>query len=191
MCIIQLVELMKKRKNNMKTWNIDSSHSEIGFKVKHLMVSNVRGKFNSFEGKIEMPDEDFSKGMVTFSAETKSIDTGNSMRDGHLQSPDFFNSTEFPILSFASKSITNKSGNDFTVNGDLTMHGITKEIALATTYNGKVVGMDGLEVMSFEITGALNRKDFGLTWNAPIEQGGVVISDEVKLDINAEFKEVK
>ena len=175
----------------MKTWNIDNAHSEISFKVKHLMVSNVRGKFNSFEGKIELPEEDLTKAVISFSAETKSIDTGNSMRDGHLQSPDFFNSAEFPTLTFVSTSITNKSGNDFTVTGDLTMHGITKEIVLATTFNGKVAGMDGLEVMSFEITGALSRKDFGLTWNAPIEQGGVVVSDEVKLDINAEFKEVK
>ena len=175
----------------MKTWNIDSAHSEISFKVKHLMVSNVRGKFNSFEGKIELPEEDLTKAVISFSAETKSIDTGNAMRDGHLQSPDFFNSAEFPTLTFTSTSITNKSGNDFIVVGTLTMHGVAKEVTLNTTYNGKVAGMDGLEVMSFEITGALSRKDFGLTWNAPIEQGGVVVSDEVKLDINAEFKEVK
>ena len=175
----------------MKTWNIDNAHSEISFKVKHLMVSNVRGKFNNFEGKIELPEEDLTKGVVSFSAETKSIDTGNSMRDGHLQSPDFFNSAEFPTLTFVSTSITNKSGNNFIVVGTLTMHGVSKEVTLATTYNGKVAGMDGLEVMSFEITGALSRKDFDLTWNAPIEQGGVVVSDEVKLDINAEFKEAK
>ena len=175
----------------MKTWNIDSAHSEIGFKVKHLMISSVRGKFNSFEGKIEMPDEDFTKGMVNFSAETKSIDTGNTMRDGHLQSPDFFNSALFPTLTFASKSITKKSGNDFEVMGTFTMHGVMKDITLNTTYNGMTSGMDGLKVMSFEITGSLSRKDFGLTWNAPIEQGGVVVSDEVKIDINAEFKEAK
>ncbi|MEI8270192.1 MAG: YceI family protein [bacterium] len=174
----------------MKTWNLDGAHSEISFKVKHLMLSNFRGKFNSFEGKIELPEEDLTKGIVTFSAETKSIDTGNAMRDGHLQSQDFFNSAEFPTLTFISKSITNKSGNNFIVVGDIAMHGITKEIALTTTYNGMVTGMDGIKVMSFEITGALSRKDFGLTWNAPLEQG-VVVSDEVKLDINAEFKEVK
>ena len=174
----------------MKTWNIDVAHSEISFKVKHLMVSNVRGKFNSYEGKIELPDEDLTKAVISFSAETKSIDTGNTMRDGHLQSPDFFNSTEFPTLSFASKSITKKSGNDFEVIGPLTMHGVTKEVILNTTFNGMTAGMDGLKVMSFEITGSLSRKDFGLMWNAPIEQGGVVVSDEVKLDINAEFKEV-
>ena len=175
----------------MKIWNIDVAHSEISFKVKHLMVSNVRGKFNSFEGKIELPDEDFTKAVISFNAETKSIDTGNAMRDGHLQSADFFNCAEFPTLTFASTNITNKSGNDFIVTGTLTMHGIAKEITLNTTYNGMTSGMDGQKVMSFEITGSLSRRDFGLTWNAPIEQGGVVVSDEVKLDINAEFKEVK
>ena len=175
----------------MKTWNIDNTHSEIGFKVKHLMISNVRGKFNNFEGKIELPDEDLTTGVISFSAETNSIDTGNTMRDGHLQSPEFFDSALFPTLTFASKSVTNKSGNDFEVVGTLTMHGVAKEITLNTTYNGMTSGMDGLEVMSFEITGSLSRKDFGLTWNAPIEQGGVVVSDEIKLDINAEFKEIK
>ena len=175
----------------MKKWIIDNAHSEIGFKVKHLMVSNVRGKFNSFEGSIEMSDENFANAVISFSANTASINTGNDMRDGHLQSPDFFNSVEFPTLTFTSKSITNKNGNDFEVAGALTMHGITKEITLDTTYNGIAVGMDSLKVMSFEIKGSLSRKDFGLTWNAPIEQGGVVVSDEVKLEIDAEFKEVK
>jgi len=175
----------------MTTWNIDNAHSEIGFKVKHLVISNVRGKFNSFDGKIEIPDEDFTKAIINFYAETKSIDTGNTMRDGHLQSSDFFNSAEFPTLAFVSKNITKKSDTDFLVVGELTIHGTTKEIILNTANNGIVTGMDGVKVMSFEITGTLNRKDFGLVWNAPIEQGGVVVSDEVKLDIIAEFKEVK
>jgi polyisoprenoid-binding protein YceI len=174
----------------MKKWNIDSAHSEIAFKVKHLMISNVRGKFNNFAGSIDMPDEDFTKSSISFSAEANSIDTGNSMRDGHLQSADFFNVAEFPTLTFKSKNIVKKSEVEFEVTGDFTMHGITKEIALPTTFNGMTTGMDGAKVMSFEILGSLSRNDFGLTWNAPIEQGGVVVSDVVKLEINAEFKEV-
>ncbi len=175
----------------MKTWNIDSAHSEIGFKVKHLMISNVRGKFNSFKGSIEMEDEDFTKAVISFSADTASINTENDMRDKHLQSPDFFDSASFPTLSFKSKSITKRSDNKFEVTGELNMHGITKEIILDTTLNGTITGMDGAKMMGFEILGSLSRKDFGLTWNAPIEQGGVVVSDEVKLEINTEFKEVK
>ncbi|MEI7765639.1 MAG: YceI family protein [bacterium] len=174
----------------MKTWNIDSAHSEVAFKIKHLMVSNVRGKFNSFAGSIEIPDEDLTKAVISFSAETASIDTGNGMRDGHLQSADFFNAAEFPTLTFKSKSIEKKGDDEFLVTGDFTMHGVTKEIVLPTTFNGMTSGMDGAKVMSFEILGSLSRNDFGLTWNAPIEQGGVVVSDEVKFDINAEFKEV-
>ena len=175
----------------MKTWNIDSAHSEIGFKVKHLMISNVRGKFNSFKGSIEMPDEDFTKAVISFSADTTSINTENDIRDKHLQSPDFFDSASFPTLSFKSKSITKKSDTKFEVSGELNMHGVVKEIILDTTLNGTITGMDGAKMMGFEILGSLSRKDFGLTWNAPIEQGGVVVSDEVKLEINTEFKEVK
>lgn len=177
-------------KKFMKTWNIDGAHSEIAFKVKHLMVSNVRGQFTSFNGSIEIPDEDFAKAVVNFSAETSSINTNNTMRDRHLQSPDFFNSEKFPTLSFKSTSITNTKENNYIVKGELTLHGVTKEITLEATFNGTATGIDGAKVMSFEILGSLSREDFDLTWNAPIEQGGVVVSDEVKLEINAEFKEV-
>jgi len=175
----------------MNTWIIDSAHSEISFKIKHLMVSTVRGQFKSFEGSVKLPDNDFTKAEVNFSAETASISTNNEMRDKHLTSPDFFNSVEFPTLSFKSKKISKKDTNDFTVTGDMTMHGETKEITFNAKYNGMTTGMDKSRVMVFEISGSLSRKDFGLTWNAPIEQGGVVVSDEVILDINIECKETK
>ena len=174
----------------MNTWNIDSAHSEVGFKIKHLMVSTVRGKFNSFEGSIKLGDNDLTKAEISFSADVSSIDTGNKMRDGHLISPDFFNSEEFPTLSFKSKDITKKDDTDFTVTGELTMHGITKEITFDAKFNG-MTNTDKGGVMGFEISGSLSRKEFGLTWNAPTEKGGVVVSDEVKLDINAEVKEEK
>ena len=175
----------------MQKWIIDGAHSEIGFKVKHLMVSTVRGKFNSFEGSIELPDEDLTKAMISFNAETKSIDTGNAMRDGHLQSADFFNAESFPTLSFKSNTITKVNDEKYIVVGELTIHGITKEITLNTTLNGIITGMDETKVMGLEATGVLSRQDFGLTWNAPIEKGGVVVSDEVKIEINAEFKKEK
>jgi polyisoprenoid-binding protein YceI len=174
----------------MNTWNIDSAHSEVGFKVKHLMVSTVRGKFNSFEGSVKTDGEDLTKAEISFSAKTESINTNNEMRDKHLTSPDFFNSAEFPTLSFKSTKIVKKGDDDFIVTGSLTMHGVTKEITFDAKFNG-VTNTDKGGVMGFEISGSISRQEFGLTWNAPIEKGGVMVSDEVRLDINAEVKEVK
>lgn len=175
----------------MIIWKIDNAHTTIGFRVKHLMISNVRGNFKNFDGTIEMASEDFIDAKINFSAETESIDTKNEMRDGHLKSADFFDAAQFPTLSFTSKSITKNPDSSFTVKGDMNMHGITKEIELKTILNGSTIDLYGSNVMSFEITGTLSRQDFGLTWNAPIETGGVAVSDEVKLEIDAEFKEVK
>lgn len=174
----------------MNIWKIDNVHSEIGFKIKHLMVSTVRGKFDSFEGSVKTDDKDLTKAEISFSAKTESISTNNEMRDKHLISPDFFNSALFPTISFVSKSITKKDDSDFVVTGDLTMHGITKEITFDAKFNG-ITNTDKERVMGFEISGTLSRQEFGLTWNAPIEKGGVMVSDEVKLDINAELKEIK
>ena len=174
----------------MITWNIDQAHSEIGFRVKHLMISTVRGNFTRFEGSMVLPDEDFTKASVTFTAETASINTNNAMRDKHLQSPDFFDSVKFPNLSFKSSKIVKKNDTDFLVTGEFNMHGVTKKIVLNAIFNGTTVDMNKNKVMSFEISGSLSRKDFGLTWNAPIETGGVTVSDEVKLDISAELKKV-
>ena len=172
----------------MNTWKIDQAHSEIGFKVKHLMVSNVRGHFTNFDGSIALPDEDFTKAVISFSAETKSINTNNTMRDGHLQSADFFDAEKFPTLSFESSNITKNSDNNFTVTGTLTMHGVTQEVNLNAVLNGTTKDMNGNSIMSFDVTGSISREVFGLVWNATLETGGVAVSDEVKLDISAEFK---
>ena len=174
----------------MTTWIIDTAHSEIGFKIKHLMVSTVRGQFNKFEGSIKTEDTDLTKAQIEFSAEVSSINTNNEMRDGHLQSPDFFDAAKFPTLSIKSTKISKTDDTDYVVTGELTMHGVTKEISFDAKFNG-LTNTDKGGVMGFEISGALSRKDFGLTWNAPIEKGGVVVSDEVKLDINIESKELK
>ena len=175
----------------MTNWKIDPAHTEIAFKVKHLMISNVRGYFKEFDGTIMMSDDNFINASISFTANTSSVDTNNSMRDEHLRSADFFETEKFPTLSFVSKSITSLGENNFNVAGDLTMHGVTKEIALETILNGRVVDAYGSNVISFDINGSLNRTDFGLVWNAAIETGGVIVSEEVKLEINAEFKEIK
>ena len=175
----------------MNTWKIDNAHSEIVFKVRHLMVTTVRGNFDKFEGSVKTTDEDLTKAEISFSADVGSINTHNDMRDGHLKSPEFFDATQFPTLSFKSSNISKKADNDYLVTGDLTMHGVTKPVVFDAVFNGYGVNMHKNKVMGFDISGSLSRKDFGLTWNAPTESGGVVVSDEVKMDINVECEEVK
>lgn len=173
----------------MKKWKIDSAHSEVKFKVKHLLVSTVTGQFNNFEAEIESQDENFENAKVTFKADVNSINTKNEQRDGHLKSADFFDAANYPDLTFSSKSFKKISGNNFEITGDMTIRGITKEVTLNVEYNGLAKGFDGLEVAGFEITGKLNRFDFGLQWNAVTEAGGIVVGPDVKLEIFAEMKE--
>jgi polyisoprenoid-binding protein YceI len=172
----------------MTTWKVDQSHSEIKFKVKHLVVSSVTGQFTSFDGTVESDKADFSDAKISFEADVNSIDTKNEQRDGHLKSPDFFDAVNHPKLSFVSKSINQKSDDEYEVVGDMTIRGIKKEIKLNVTYNGSTKGFGGIDVAGFEITGKINRFDFGLQWNALTEVGGIVVADEVKLDISAELQ---
>lgn len=174
----------------MTTWKIDPTHSEVKFKVKHLVISTVTGHFTEFDAAIEGEAEDFTDAKITFQAKVNSIETKNAQRDGHLKSADFFDAANHPELTFNSKSITKKSPSEYVVTGDLTIRGTTRQVALDTIYNGKVKGFGGIEVSGFEITGKINRQDFGLTWNGLTEAGGVVVSDEVKFEIFAEFTKV-
>ncbi|MBL7758943.1 MAG: YceI family protein [Sphingobacteriales bacterium] len=169
----------------MATWTIDTAHSEIGFKVKHLVISTVSGKFNSFDGSVESDKEDFSDAKISFSADIDSIHTGNDQRDGHLKSADFFDAANHPKLSFTSTSFE-KSGDDYKLLGNLTLKGVTRPVTLNVEFGGVQQSMYGQTVAGFEITGKINRQDYGLTWSAVTEAGGVVVSDEVKLLINVE-----
>lgn len=173
----------------MRTWKIDSAHSEVKFKVKHLLVSTVSGKFNKFDAEIESAADNFEDAKVTFSAEVDSIDTGNGQRDGHLKSADFFDAEKQPKITFVSKSFKKVSDSNYKLTGDFSIRGVTKEITLDVEYNGKSRGFDNLEVAGFEITGKINRFDFGLQWNAMTEAGGIVVGPDVKLEIFAEMKE--
>lgn len=174
----------------MATWKVDPAHSEIKFKVKHLVVSSVTGQFNVFAGTVETEKPDFSDSKIYFEADVNSIDTKNEQRDGHLKSADFFDAANYPKLTFVSKSVNKKSDDEYELVGDITVRGTTKEIKLSVTYNGTVKGFGGVEVAGFEITGKLNRFDFGLQWNALTEVGGIVVADEVKLEISAELNKV-
>lgn len=171
----------------MTTWKIDPAHSEVKFKVKHLVVSTVTGHFNQFNATVQTSTDDFSDAKISFDADVNSIDTKNSQRDGHLKSPDFFDATNHPKLTFTSKSIKKKASNEFEILGDLTIRGTKKEVTLDAVYNGTVKGLGGGEVAAFDISGKINRQQFGLTWSALTEAGGVVVSDDVKFEAIAEF----
>lgn len=172
----------------MSTWNLDQSHSLIGFKVKHLVISTVKGQFNDFSGSVTANDDTFENAQITFTAQTASISTNNADRDGHLKSGDMFDAENFPTLSFVSTSFT-KTNDGFNINGDITIKGVTKPITLSATFDGIVMGMYGKRVAAFTIAGKLNRIDFGVSWNAALETGGMVVSEDVTLDINAELVE--
>jgi len=174
----------------MTTWKIDPAHSEINFKVKHLVVSTVRGHFDNFNATIETSKEDFSDAIIKFDADVNSINTNNEQRDTHLKSADFFDAENHPKMTFESTSIKKLSDNEIEVNGKLTLRGVTKEITLNVIYNGVVSGFGDVKVAGFEISTKLNRFDYGLQWNALTEAGGVVVSNEVKIEIQAEFNEV-
>jgi polyisoprenoid-binding protein YceI len=172
----------------MSTWTIDQAHTTIGFKVKHLVVSTVRGSFTDFSGTIESPDDTFEGASASFTAKTASVETHNDMRNGHLKSADFFDAENFPTISFASTSFK-KNGDAFTLIGNLTMHGVTKEISLSGTFGGIAVGIDGKRMASFEATGTIDRRDFGLMYSAVVETGALVVSNEITLDLTIEAKE--
>lgn len=165
----------------MSTYKIDAAHSEITFKVKHLMITNVTGSFTKFEGTMESEAADFSDAKVTFEADTASISTHNEQRDGHLKSDDFFAAEKFPKIIFQSKSLVKNGGEEYTLTGDLTIRDVTKPIELAVAYGGTMTDPYGQVKAGFEVSGKINRKDFGLTWGAVTEAGGVVVSDDVKL----------
>ncbi len=170
---------------NLK-WKIDSDHSEVMFKVKHMMVSNVTGAFENFEGIAESSAEDFSDAKFTFKADINSINTRNSDRDAHLKSDDLFNAETYPHLNFESTNFV-KDGDDYKLEGELTIRDITRSVAMNVEFNGVAVDPYGQTKAGFELSGKINRKDFGLKWDAVTEAGSIVVSDEVKLILNIQL----
>lgn len=170
----------------MATWTIDTMHSEVGFKVKHLVISTVSGQFKSFEGTVSAEKDDFSDAKISFSADVDSIDTGVEQRDGHLKSADFFEAEKFSKITFESTEVV-KDGDDYKLTGNLTMKDVTKPVTLNVEFGGVGPNMYGQTVAGFEVSGKINRKEFGLTWGAVTEAGGVVVSDDVKLYANVEL----
>jgi polyisoprenoid-binding protein YceI len=162
-------------------WSLDHSHSQIGFKVKHLMVTNVRGVFNDYNGSISTTGDEFSDAEIDLSINPASISTGDGTRDTHLKSPDFFDVENFKEINFKGTTLERKSESEYVLHGDLHIKAVTKRIKLDVEFNGIVKDPYGSKRAGFEITGKISRKDFGLTWNAALETGGVVVGDEVTI----------
>lgn len=167
---------------NNTNWTIDNSHSEIAFKVKHMMISTVTGYFEDFQATAKTDGENFNNASIAFTAKTSSINTKNKDRDTHLKSDDFFNSEQFPEMTFVSKSFNGEQ-----LVGDLTIRDITKQITLKAELNGIAVDPYGQTKAGFEIKGEINRKDYNLTWSAVTEAGSIIVSDKVKLVIDVQF----
>jgi polyisoprenoid-binding protein YceI len=173
-----------------KKWVVDPSHSEIQFKVKHLMITNVTGSFGIFTVDATTEAEDFSKAVISFTADAASISTGNEQRDGHLKSADFFDAEKFPQLKFAATKYENiDNDGSYELYGDLTIKETTKSIKLSVEFGGIVKDPYGNTKAGFTINGKINRQDFGLTWSAVTEAGGVLVSDEVKINCEIQLIE--
>jgi len=168
-------------------WVIDPMHSEVHFKVKHLVISTVTGSFKSFEGTLETENDDFTDANIEFSLDVNSIDTNQDQRDGHLKSAEFFDSEQFPKISFKSTSFKKTDGDEYELKGDLTIKGITNPVTLSVEHGGSAADFYGNTKAGFDITGKIHRKQFGLTWDGVTEAGSVVLGDEIKLAISLQL----
>lgn len=168
-------------------WVLDPMHSEVQFKIKHLVISTVTGSFKTFQGTAQSEGDDFENAQVEFTLDVDSIDTNNEQRDGHLKGDDFFNAVQFPGIKFQSTSFTKTSGSDYKLVGDLTIKDITKPVTLDVEYGGTAVDFYGNTKAGFEITGKINRKEYGITWGGVTEVGAIVLGDDVKLTVNVQF----
>lgn len=171
----------------MVTYKIDAIHSDVTFKVKHLMISTVTGSFADFDATLEAEQEDLSDAKISFNANISSITTGNEQRDGHLKGEDFFDAAKYPTLSFTSTTFTKIDGSDYELAGNLTIKDVTKPVILTVEYGGTMIDFYGQFKAGFDISGKISRSEFGLTWSAVTEAGGIVISDDVKLNFSIQM----
>jgi polyisoprenoid-binding protein YceI len=173
---------------SISQWDFDLSHSGIHFHVRHLMVSKVHGRFTKWTGALELDEQDLTRSKVEVAIDAASIETKDDKRDEHLRSPDFLDVAAFPSITFKSTHIT-RDGDDYRVEGDLTIHGVTRPVALAVEGGGQVKDPWGNTRTGFSAKTSISRKDFGLTWNVALETGGFLVGD--KLDINLEIEAIK
>ncbi|QHJ69296.1 YceI family protein [Planococcus halotolerans] len=167
----------------MKKWTVDAAHSEIGFSVKHMMVSKVKGSFASYDATVEADETDLQGALIDFKVDVASINTNNEDRDNHLRSADFFDAEQHPHITFNANEIVKKNDEEYELTGDLTMKGVTRPATFEVEYGGKGVNPWGVEVVAFSGEGKVNRKDFGLTWNQTLETGGVLVGEDIKITL--------
>lgn len=172
-------------------WTIDASHSKVQFTVTHLMISEVTGKFRMYEGKVVTTKDDFTDSQIEFSADVNSINTDDEGRDKHLKSDDFFNAEKYPKMTFKSKSFKKVSGKNYKLTGDMTIRDITKSVEFDVVYNGSIKDPWGNTKAGFKLNGNINRIDYGLKWNAAVEAGGVVVSENVNITCDIELGKQK
>ncbi len=175
---------------NTIKWVVDPTHSEVMFKIKHLVISTVTGSFRQFDGKMITDGEDFKNAKVNFDIDVKSIDTNQAQRDGHLQSGDFFSADLYPKISFESTSFSRIEGNEYQMTGNLTMKGVTKSVKLNVEYGGSENDGHGNIKHGFEVTGVINRMIFGLTWNKLTDSGGLGLGEDIKLVANVQVAQL-
>ncbi|HTO17463.1 MAG TPA: YceI family protein [Edaphocola sp.] len=173
----------------MKTtkWLLDPAHSELTFKIKHLMISNVSGAFRNFRAKVETEGTDFSKAKISLTAEMNSISTNNEQRDAHLRNSDFFEVEKFPQMHFTSTGIEQTDYESFNLHGNLTIKGVTKPVKLNMDYNGLVKDLQGQEKAGFLVSGKIKRSDWGINLNVALETGGLMLGEEVRIQSEVQF----
>jgi len=169
------------------TWQIDPAHSHIQFSARHMMISTVRGRFEDFSGTVDFDEDNPEKSSVYVEIDAGSINTREEQRDNHLRSPDFLEADKYPVLTFASKRIELIDEDTARVIGDLTIRDVTREVVLKVDYQGQAVSPWGTTSAGFSASTKINRKDFDLTWNQALETGGVLVGDELKIDIELEI----
>lgn len=176
---------------NGATWKFDASHTTIGFDVSHMVISSVDGKFKEFDGTVVTEGNGWENAEITFTIQVKSIDTDNEDRDNHLKSNDFFAADEYPEITFVSKSMEKVGENEYKLTGDLTIRGTTNEVTLDVTHNGTITDPYGNTRAGFSIEGEINRFDYGVEWDQTLDTGGLVVGNEVDINIEAEIIEQK
>lgn len=168
-------------------WTLDSAHSHVGFSIRHMMISTVRGSFDQFDGEIDVDESDPARSRAEGRIQVASIDTGNDERDAHLRGADFFDAQTYPTITFKSRQLTSKGTDAYLLTGELTMRGVTREITLEAELSPEAKDPWGNMRRGVSLRGYLSRKDFGLTWNQTLETGGVLVDDKVKLEIDLEI----
>lgn len=176
---------------NLTTWVIDPMHSDVQFKIKHLIISTVTGSFRQFEGRAVTEENDFTNAKVYFTMDVKSIDTNQTQRDAHLQNGDFFAADLYPKIIFESTSFTKTTGNYYKMIGNLTLKGVTKPIELTVEYGGSQNSLQGVLKHGFEVSGIVNRSEFGMTWNVITDTGGLGLGEDIKLIANIQIAKLE